>query len=158
MTIPQSRPSLDLTTQGAKELKDQLKKLQQKRPDLVARLARARSFGDLSENSEYTSAKEELELLDRQIQELEAVLQMARIVKPAKDGRVGLGSTVTIKNKVKTITITLVSHWEADPVHKKISIDSPLGQALIGKQAGDQVLVETPAGTNQYKVIKVTKS
>ncbi len=147
-------PSLTLTPDGVAELQKRLAKLQKRRPALVERLARARSFGDLSENSEYTNAKEELDFLDNQIQELEAVLQKAKIVEKTNNV-VGLGSIVTIKNNQRQTTITLVSHWEANPLQKKISIDSPLGQALNGCKKGDQVTVQTPTGPVVYKILEV---
>ncbi len=148
-------PTLTLTTEGVAELQKHLTQLKNRRPALVERLARARSFGDLSENSEYTNAKEELDFLDNQIQELEAVLQKAKIVKKTNSHIIDLGSTVTIKNNHRQTTITLVSHWEADPLHKKISIDSPLGEALKGHKKGDQITVETPTGSVVYKILEV---
>ncbi|NOY14996.1 MAG: transcription elongation factor GreA [bacterium] len=148
-------PSLTLTRQGASQLKSQLQALKDKRPGLVDRLARARSFGDLSENSEYTNAKEELDFLDNQIQELEAVLQVAKVINNKSNNTAGLGATVVIKNNSRQITMTLVSHWEADPLQKKISIDSPLGQALNGHKKGDTIVVDTPNGPVTYTILEV---
>ncbi len=148
------KPTLNLTPKGVKELKTRLAELKKQRPALVERLARARSFGDLSENSEYTSAKEELDFLDRQISELEAVLQVSKVVRK-KTNQAGLGNTITLKSKEKTLVITLVSHWEANPLEKKISIDSPLGQAINNRRLKETVIVKTPQGEIEYQIVKI---
>ncbi len=148
------KPTLTLTKEGVEELKNRLTQLKKERPQLVERLARARSFGDLSENSEYTSAKEALSFLDNQISELEAVLQVSKVVKKRRDVA-GLGSRLTLKTGEKQLTITLVSHWEANPLEKKISIDSPLGQALQGRKLKEVVKVSTPQGERSYQIVKI---
>ncbi len=148
------KPSLTLSSDGVKELKKQLADLKERRPAMVDRLARARSFGDLSENSEYTNAKEELDFLDRQIQELEAVLQVSKVIKKRK-GIADVGSQVSLKSKTKVLSLTLVSHWQADPLKGKISIDSPLGQAIKGHKVNDLINAQTPTGTIKYKLVKI---
>ncbi len=151
--------NLKLTKQGLDALKAELGELRDiKRPRLVERLANARSQGDLSENSDYQSAKEELEFLDGRIDELEEVVKTALVVSgSAKAGSngVGVGTKVTVKvNGAKTV-FNIVGEWEADPVNKKISHESPLGMALVGKKVGEKVEVEAPAGSIQYEILAI---
>jgi transcription elongation factor GreA len=153
------KSNLKLTKQGLETLRSELEELLNvKRPKLVERLSNARSQGDLSENSDYQSAKEELEFLDGRIDELTEVVKTADVVstgaKAAKDG-IGVGTKVTVKvNGAKTI-FDIVGEWEADPINKKISHESPLGLALSGKKVGDRVDVEAPAGKLQYEILSV---
>ena len=151
--------SIKLTKEGLVALSSELKELRDvKRPKLVERLANARSQGDLSENSDYQSAKEELEFLDGRIDELEEVVKTASVVSgngKTANGGVGVGTKVTVKvNGTKTV-FDIVGEWEADPMNKKISHESPLGMALVGKKAGDQVEVEAPAGKLQYEILAI---
>lgn len=148
---------VQLTKEGLQALKKEYDNLVDvKRPRLVDRLANARSQGDLSENNDYTSAKEELEFLDGRISELEGVLKNAVVV--AKNGNgsaVGMGTKVTLAVEGQKLAFHIVGEWEADPVNKKISHTSPLGQALFGKKVGDQVEVEAPAGKIVYKIVSI---
>jgi transcription elongation factor GreA len=150
--------NLKLTKQGLEALKNELEQLTGiKRPKLVERLANARSQGDLSENSDYQSAKEELEFLDGRIDELTDVIKNAAVVPSVKGGNggIGVGTRVTVKvNGTKTI-FDIVGEWEADPINKKISHESPLGTALVGKKVGDKVEVEAPAGKLQYEILAI---
>jgi transcription elongation factor GreA len=149
--------TLKLTKGGLESLKTELAELLDvKRPHLVDRLSNARSQGDLSENSDYQSAKEELEFLDGRIDELTEVIKNASVISSnGKTGWVGVGTKVTVKiNGTKTI-FDIVGDWEADPVNKKISHESPLGLALTGKKVGDKVEVEAPAGKLQYEILAV---
>ena len=153
------RNNIKLTKEGLEALKSELSELRDvKRPKLVDRLANARSQGDLSENSDYQSAKEELEFLDGRIDELEVVVKTAYVVSDGvKDGNGGNGggTKVTVKvNGVKTV-FDIVGEWEADPVNKKISHESPLGLALVGKKVGEKVEVEAPAGNIRYEILAV---
>jgi transcription elongation factor GreA len=148
---------IKLTKQGLETLVGELKELRDtQRPKLVERLANARSQGDLSENSDYQSAREELEFLDGRIDELEEVVKTASVVSSSKNGSgIGVGAAVTVKvNGTKTI-FNIVGEWEADPVNKKISHESPLGRALVGKSVGDKVEVEAPAGKLQYEILAI---
>ena len=150
---------LKVTKQGLDSLKAELTELRDvKRPKIVERLAYARSQGDLSENADYQSAKEELEFLDGRIDELEEVVKTAAVVSAGAkggNGGVGVGTKVTVKvNGVKTV-FDIVGEWEADPVNKKISHDSPLGIALSGKKVGEKVEVEAPAGKLQYEILAI---
>lgn len=148
---------LKLTKQGLDGLKIELIDLRDvKRPKLVERLSYARSQGDLSENSDYQSAKEELEFLDGRIDELTEVVKTAEVVSTnAKNSGVGVGTKVTVKINGSKVVFDIVGEWEADPVNKKISHESPLGLALSGKRVGDKVEVEAPAGKIQYEILAV---
>lgn len=150
-----------LTKEGLEELKKEHKELSQvKRPDILARVSQARDMGDLSENAEYVAAREELSFIDGRIDELEELLKQASIIheKNSNGGTkatVKLGSTVTLHNNGKKEIYTVVGEWEADPTEKKISHESPLGKALLGKRVGDKVEVEAPAGKLFYSVVEV---
>lgn len=145
-----------LTKEGLEALKSELADLRDvKRPKLVDRLANARSQGDLSENSDYQSAKEELEFLDGRIEELEDVIKTASVVPVTKSGGVDVGTKVTVRFNGKEIIFNIVGEWEADPMNKKISHESPLGKALVGKRVGDKVEVEAPAGKVNYEIIAI---
>jgi len=150
-----------LTAQGLDSLKEELKELKEKkRPMLVNRVTQARNMGDLSENSEYLNAREELSLVDGRIEELEGILAKAKIIKKdqQKKGKrlVSLGCEVTVEVNGQVYIYNVVGEWEADPLNKKISPSSPLGKALLGKKAGDEVEVEVPAGKVVYKIIKIS--
>lgn len=151
--------NLKLTKQGLDTLKNELGELRDvKRPKLVDRLSYARSQGDLSENADYQSAKEELEFLDGRIDELEEVVKNASVVSgngKAENGGIGVGTKVTVKVNGTKIVFDIVGEWEADPVNKKIAHDSPLGLALVGKKVGEKVEVAAPAGNIQYEILAV---
>jgi transcription elongation factor GreA len=148
---------VNLTKEGLETLKKELAVLLEvKRPKLVDRLSNARSQGDLSENSDYQSAKEELEFLDGRIDELTEVVKTAVVVSVSNNGNgIGVGTKVTVKVNGKETVFDMVGEWEADPVNKKISDSSPLGLALIGKKAGDKVEVEAPAGKVLYEILAI---
>lgn len=153
----QNKP-ITLTQKGLEELKKELNELANvKRPKLVDRLAFARSQGDLAENSDYTNAREELEFLDGRIEELMGVIQNAKI----SSGSNGNGNLINVGTKVTVVVndtkhiFEIVGDWEADPINKKISPESPLGKALVGKKVGDSVEVEAPAGTIAYEILAI---
>jgi transcription elongation factor GreA len=149
---------VNLTKEGLETLKKELAELVDvKRPKLVDRLSNARSQGDLSENSDYQSAKEELEFLDGRIDELTEVVQTAVVASGSKDGKsgVGVGTKITVKVNGKEIVFNMVGEWEADPINKKISDSSPLGLALVGKNVGDKAEVEAPAGKVVYEILAI---
>lgn len=149
-----------VTKQGLEELKNELKDLEKvKRPQVLERVSAARAMGDLSENSEYTAAREELSLMDGRIEELQEILKKAEIIEEkgsAKNSsQVELGSSVTVKINGKHEVFSLVGEWEADPHEKKISHESPLGQALLGKSVGEKVDVDAPAGKITYHIVEI---
>lgn len=145
-----------LTPEGLSGLKKEYDELiVGKRPQVVERLANARSQGDLSENNDYMNAKEELEFLDGRIAELENVLKNVVIIKKSSKKIIDLGTKVTVStDSIKNI-FHIVGEWEADPGEKKISHESPLGKALLGKKVGDKVEVDAPAGKIIYKILSI---
>lgn len=157
MTNTATMKMVQLTKQGYQELSDELAALQEvKRPKAVVRVQTARDFGDLSENAEYHAARDELNFIDGRIDELEDILLRAKVAAaPAKNGIVGLGCKVTVAINGLEHIFTIVGEWEANPQEKKISHDSPLGKALIGKKAGDKVSVTAPAGEVIYTIKKI---
>lgn len=148
-----------LTQKGLDDHKKEYEELVKvKRHEVVERLSSAREMGDLSENAEYTAAREELAFIDGRIEELENLLKQVVIIEGAghhKGKTVDLGSVVTVKVKGKKEVFTLVGEWEADPTEKKISHESPLGKALIGKAVGDDIQVEAPVGKMVYTVVEI---
>ncbi len=149
--------SVQLTRSGLEELRQELSQLvQQKRPLAIERVARARDFGDLAENAEYHSAREDLSFVEGRIEELEELLKKAQIIGNSKNRKtVGLGCKVTVQVNGKTQVFDLVGEWEADPLQQKISAQSPLGKALVGKRVGERVEFEAPAGKVVYTIKKI---
>lgn len=148
---------VQLTQKGLDSLKSELEELKNvKRPKLVDRLTNARAAGDLSENSDYQNARDELEFLDGRIEELEEVLKNAKVVSDSGGGdEVSVGTKVLVHVNGQEHEYEIVGEWEADPMEKKISHTSPLGQALVGKAVGDEAQVEAPAGKITYKVLEI---
>lgn len=148
-----------VTRDGLNELKREIDELRNvKRPHVLERVSQARSMGDLAENSEYTAAREELSLLDGRIEELTEIIKNSEIIEENHKGKkatVALGSSITLSVNGKKELFSLVGEWEADPKNKKISHESPLGKALIGKSIGDKVEVEAPAGKIVYTVVGI---
>lgn len=145
-----------LTKEGLAELKTEHDELvNAKRPAAVSRLSDARSLGDLSENSEYAAAKQDLAFIDGRIAELEEIIHSAKVVTNHGKSHVDVGCRVTLHVNGKKDVFTVVGEWEADPKEKKISHESPLGRALMGKKAGDAVEVEAPAGKVLYKILHI---
>lgn len=146
-----------LTQDGHQKLVEELELLTKtKRPAAVERLARARAMGDLSENSEYHAAKEELAFVEGRVREVDAILKQAEIVEVTGSQHViGLGSKVTIQSGDEIEMYEIVGEFEANPMEKKLSATSPIGKALIGKKVNDEVQISVPAGTKSYTVISV---
>lgn len=148
-----------LTTQKFEELKKELEHLKSdKRREIAEQLEYAKSLGDLSENAEYHEARSDQANLEDRIAKLEMMLKSAVIVSgETHTEAVSIGSTVTIqREKDKTeATYTIVGSEEADVTAQKLSLHSPLGEALIGKKKGDKVIVQTPKGATSYVVLKV---
>ena len=149
-----------LSPQRLKALQDEMNYLKTVREKEVAELIKeARSFGDLSENSEYDEAKNEQGKLYSRMAELEDILSNYVVIEEEeKEGDfIRLGSTVTVLDKEfnEEETYKLVGSQEADPAKGTISEDSPFGKALLGKSEGDQVVVDAPAGRIEYKLLKV---
>lgn len=148
---------IQLTQKGYDDLKIEHKDLlTNKKPKAIDRLSKARSMGDLSENSEYTAAKEELAFVEGRVQEIEGILSNAEVIENNNTGdQVQVGSSVTVEVGGKNELFQIVGEFEADPMNKKLSQNSPIGQALINKKVGDLVEVNIPAGKVQYKIIEI---
>ncbi len=146
-----------LTQEGIDELKAELDGLVSKRAGVADAIKTAREQGDLSENAEYHAAKDEQVTLESRISEIEYILANVEVIaKPkGKTDKVQLGSQVELKGNGKSKQFTLVGTVEADPLNGKISDESPIGQALMGKQLGEEVEIATPAETATYKVAKI---
>lgn len=142
-----------LTKEGLDELKQEYDDLTKvKRPEVLDRVSQARNMGDLSENAEYTVAREELSFIDGRIDELEELLKQVVMISNNHSNTIKLGSTVKVNTGSDKDEFTLVGEWEADPKERKISHESPLGKALIGKKVGEKVEVEAPAGKIVYTI------
>ncbi|MEA3349288.1 MAG: transcription elongation factor GreA [Chloroflexota bacterium] len=148
-----------LTSEGEKKLRVELEHLTgAARQNLAKRLKAAIEMGDLSENAEYISTKEEQSFLEGRIQEIEFILRNAIIIeeKPGGYDTVSLGAKVTIQEHGYPAEVYhLVGSKEANPIDGRISNESPIGQAILGKIVGDEVTIETPGGTLQLKILKI---
>ena len=141
-----------ITESGQRELERELDELKSRRGEIADKIAAARDFGDLSENAEYDAAREAQGLLETRITEIETILQNASIIQAGGSSMVVLGSTVELEANGKTVVYTVVGPVEADPLEGKVSNESPIGQALMGKAVGDTVTINTPKGELAYTV------
>lgn len=143
-----------LTLTGYNQLVAELADLKtNKLPAAIERVARAREFGDLTENAEYHQARDDHATLVGRIDELTDIVNRAEIIKETgSKTEVGIGSIVSVAINGSTHEFTIVGEWEADPAQKKISHESPLGKALLGKAVGDKVEVAAPAGKVIYHI------
>ncbi len=151
------------TKQGYQDLVDELKYLKlTRREEIKEQIAVARGFGDLSENAEYDEARNEQAKVEARIQELEALIENAEIIdESAMDVRsISLGSVVKLYDEdlKEEITYSIVGSNQADPLERRISDQSPIGRALMGKKAGDTVTVTAPAGELHFKVLEVARA
>lgn len=150
-----------MTVRGAQKLKEELHRLKTvERPAVIAAIAEARSHGDLSENAEYDAARERQAFIEGRIMELEGKLANAQIIDPKTldaDGRVVFGATVDLEatESGEQVTYQIVGEDEADVREGKISVTSPIARALIGKYAGDLVVVQAPGGAREYEILDV---
>lgn len=145
-----------LSEERLKELKEELENLRgPKRLEIADRLKQAKEFGDLSENSEYSEAREEQTRVETRIFELEELIKNAVLIKKETKEAVGVGSKVTVTKGDKTIVYNIVGSNEALPEEGKISNESPLGQAFMRHKVGDTVRVATPAGEVEYNIAKL---
>lgn len=146
-----------LSQEGLEKLKQELHELKtKKRQEIAARLEHAKSLGDLSENAEYQETKEEQEMMEQRIAELEERVREAVVMhKPVKTDSVRVGSTVVVQSSRGEDVYTILGSEEADPGRGKISNESPLGKAFLGKRVGDKVEVHAPAGAVVYTIREI---
>ncbi len=151
---------LPITRKGLEKLRQELHTiLTVERPKNIKALEEARSHGDLNENAEYHAAKEQQSLLSAKINELEMAISRSEVVEIGQEqtDRIVFGANVELKNRVnnRQVTYRLVGPYESDPDAGKISITSPLGKALIGKEEGDIVTIKTPGGVQEFEVLEI---
>lgn len=151
-----------LTFEGLKKLEEELEKLKTvRRKEVAERIKQALAFGDISENSEYDEAKNEQAQLEERIAKLESMLRNAKLIDDEEISTdvVTLGSKVVVKDLEydEEMEYTIVGSAEADPFNGKISNESPVGSALLGKKKGDIVEVQVPDGSIKYEIISITK-
>lgn len=149
-----------LTPVGYKELVNELESLRTvERRDVAERIRDAITYGELTENSEYEDAKNAQAFLEGRIEDLKHIMQLARPMEmdEISTDQVGLGSIVTVRDDIEDWEFTLVTPVEADPSREKISDESPVGEALVGKKVGEAVTVTTPAGKTRYEVVAIRK-
>jgi transcription elongation factor GreA len=147
-----------ITKSGLAELQRELQRRTEDRTVIAERIKSARELGDLAENAEYQSARQEHERNEARINELEGIIQNAEVVSetPA-GGSVAVGASVKLKaSNGKSKDFQVVGTVEADPLNGKISDESPIGQALLGKKVGDEVEIKTPAETTSYKITEIS--
>jgi transcription elongation factor GreA len=144
-----------ITAEGKRELEKELEELKSHRGEIADKIANARDYGDLSENAEYDTAREEQGLLETRISEIEDILTSAEIIKAHAKNKVGLGSKVDLKFGRKAASYTVVGSVEADPLDGKISNESPIGSAIVGKKVGEKALVKTAKGEVEYEIIVI---
>ncbi|HEX8025610.1 MAG TPA: transcription elongation factor GreA, partial [Candidatus Limnocylindrales bacterium] len=163
--VPKSGPNaprepVALTAEAVERMRAELDELTRvKRPEVVLRVKTAREYGDLKENAEYHAAREEHSFLEGRIRLLEDRLRFAVVIEEPsaadRTGRVVLGSVVAVEQDGDELTFTIVGTTEANPAAGRISSVSPVGAALLGASAGDDVEVRTPRGVSRYRVVSV---
>lgn len=131
------KKSVNLTAEGKKDLEKELDELIKNRPAIAERIATARAFGDLSENEEYSSARNEQKVAEGRILEIQDILKNAKIIRGGKKDKVALGATVVLDMGGRKVEYALVGPTEANPLEGKISNESPIGKAIFGRKAGE---------------------
>ena len=152
-----------LTYAGLKALEDELENLKVvRRKEVAGKIKEAREQGDLSENAEYDAAKDEQRDIEARIEELEKILKNAEVVveDEVDSDKINIGCTVTVYDEEfeEEMEFKIVGSTEANSLQGKISNESPVGKALLGREAGDEVVVETQAGEITYQVLKIERS
>jgi transcription elongation factor GreA len=145
-----------LTQERFSQLKEELQQLKTvKRKDIAERLKRAKELGDLSENAEYSEAREEQSQVEKKIFELDVMLKQAKLIKKGKGSAVQVGSTIKVKKGTEEFQFTIVGSNEARPEEGFISNASPLGKSFLDKRVGEKVKVKVPAGDLTYEILAI---
>ena len=131
------KKNISLTAEGKKELENELDALIKSRPEIAEKIATARSFGDLSENEEYSSARNEQKMAESRIQEIQEILKNAKIIEAGNKEKASLGATILLDMGGREVEYLLVGATEANPLEGKISNESPIGKALLGRKSGE---------------------
>lgn len=143
---------VDLTKEGKAELEKELKERVAERDVIIEKIATARAFGDLSENEDYSAARNEQKLNETRISEIEEILKNAKVIANREHDKVGIGARVTVNLGGKNYTYSIVGPVEANPLEGRVSDQSPIGKALLGKRAGDEYVL---ANGNKGKIVSV---
>jgi transcription elongation factor GreA len=150
-----------LTLEGLKKLEEELNSLKNKRTDVAERIKQALAFGDISENAEYDEAKKEQAFVEGRIIQIENILRTAKVIdeEDIQTDVVSVGSKVLLKDLEfgDEMEYTIVGSAEADPMNLKISNESPVGKALVGKSSGDLVEIVVPDGIIKYEILQIKK-
>ncbi len=144
------------TKEGFEKLKKDYEDLKNERPDAVEHLRKARDMGDLSENGYYKASKAKLSSIDGRLWKMSMDIKHALVIEDSKNSGVDIGKTVTLKNEQREMTYQVVGDLEANPAEGKISLLSPIGKAVAGKQVNDEVKISTPSGEVAYTIIKLS--
>ncbi len=148
---------IPFTPAAYQKLQDDFQKLTNERGEVMKRLQTAREMGDLSENGAYKYAKIELGTIHRELGRLRHLLKNGQVIqRKTSYDEVDFGCTVTITNGQKEQSYIVVSIHESDPLHGKLSTDSPIGAALMGKKVGEEIVVKVPAGEVRYKIVRIS--
>lgn len=150
------KKEFQLTNEGVAELKTELKELKIKNIEVIDAIKTARDQGDLSENAEYHAAKEDQERIDSRMSEIEHILANTEVIKKPSSSKIGIGNSVTLSGGRKDVTYHIVDSVEADPMQSKISDESPIGKALMGKKVGEEVEILLPAGKTKFSVKEIS--
>ncbi len=151
------KKAYQLTAAGKLDLEEELLELKSRRSDIAQKIADARDYGDLSENAEYSAARDEQSQVESRIAEIEEILKNASLIKIKASDKVIVGSAVELKNgEGKKVEYRIVGSVEADPLEGKISNESPIGKALMNKKVGDSATIKTPNGEVTYKVVAIS--
>lgn len=146
-----------ISKEGYEKLQKEYEYLaKEKRREIADRIQKAKDMGDLSENAEYSEAKDAQALNEGRIIELDSLLKNLTVVEGKAGNEISLGSIITVEAEGKEKTFEIVSFNEVDPVQGKISNESPIGRSFLGKNKGDLVEVETPRGIISYKIVKIS--
>lgn len=159
-TLGSNSQNVPMTIEGKRRLEEELKKLRSiERPAVIKAIEEARALGDLSENAEYSAARERQSFIEGRIQELNAKIAFAQVIDPTaiKSDKVVFGATVVLSDQESgnEATYQIVGVDEADLKVSKISVTSPLARALIGKKAGDEIVVNAPKGAIRYDIVEL---
>lgn len=153
--LPQEVEPIPLTPETWEAINTKYRQLVQQREEVQERVNEARAMGDLSENGAYKYGKWELGNIGRQQRDLRFLLKHGHVVKNHTTDQVGFGCQVTLEGPKGKQTFMLVTQYESDPVKGKLSMESPIGQALIGKKVGEVVTITTPAGKSEFKILDI---
>lgn len=151
------QPETLVTPEGLQKMQDELERLTARRPGISARIAAARELGDLKENAEYHAAREEQGFLETKISQLEERIRTARVIEEIDTSKASLGTRVaTVEEESgERVDYTITSAAEADPMDYKVSPESPIGQALLGKGTGEVAEVELPRGSMRLRIVEI---